>query len=84
MPDAPSKKKQPGGFGVALRLAWDLGYIIAIPAVLFGFGGAYLDKLYGTEPFVMLIGFAIAVTLSGIGVARKVRQAIAPEEGLGE
>ena len=77
---APTQKKESSGLGTALRLAWNLGYIIAIPAVLFGFGGAYLDKLYGSEPFLMLGGFAIAVTLSGIGVARKVRQAIVSDQ----
>ena len=57
---------------LALRLAWNLGFIIAIPAFAFGFGGAYLDKQLGTSPLFMLIGLAIALTLSSIGVKRRI------------
>ncbi|TSC58534.1 MAG: Uncharacterized protein Greene041619_544 [Candidatus Peregrinibacteria bacterium Greene0416_19] len=60
----------------ALRLAWNLGYIIAIPAAAFGFGGAYLDRYFGTSPFLLLLGFAIALTLSWIGVKRLIRTII--------
>ncbi|MDD5623177.1 MAG: AtpZ/AtpI family protein [Candidatus Peribacteraceae bacterium] len=62
------------GFLLSLRLAWSLGYIIAVPAVVFGFGGAYADKQFGTSPWLLLIGFALAVTLSGLGVYRKVKE----------
>jgi len=58
---------------LSLRLAWNLGYIIAIPVVLFGFSGAYLDKHFGTSPFLMLSGFTLAAVLSAIGVYRKVK-----------
>lgn len=56
------------------QLSWSIGWIVAIPAVAFGFGGAYLDRLYGTTPLFILLGFAIAVTLSGIGLYRKLRE----------
>ncbi len=59
---------------LALRLAWDLGYIIALPAALFGFGGAYLDKAYGTSPWLLLLGIALAMTISVLGVLRKLKQ----------
>ena len=65
---------------LALRLAWSLGYIIAIPAVLFGFGGAYLDKTLGTSPGFLLAGFAIAITLSYFGVRRKIKEITAAEK----
>lgn len=55
------------------ELAWSLGWIIAIPAVLFGFGGAYLDKALGTTPLFILLGLGSAVTLSGVGLYRKVK-----------
>jgi F0F1-type ATP synthase assembly protein I len=76
----PQSKEEKSSLLVAIKLAWDLGYIIAIPAVLFGFGGAYLDKYYGTTPFLMLAGFIIAITLSGLGVARKVRRIVSDTE----
>lgn len=65
---------------LAVRLAWNFGYIIAIPAVAFGFGGAYLDKQYGTSPTFILIGFALAMLLSGLGIWRMIRE-ITREQG---
>lgn len=61
---------------LAVRLAWNVGYIIAIPAVLFGFGGASLDKLWGTSPAFILIGFSVALALSGYGIWRKLKDII--------
>jgi len=73
--DTPGKKQpQELGFLLSLRLAWNLGFIIALPAVLFGFGGAYADKHFGTSPWFLLVGFTIAILLSGIGVYRKVKE----------
>jgi F0F1-type ATP synthase assembly protein I len=68
-----NEPKQLGLF-LSLRLAWSLGYIIAIPAVVFGFGGAYMDKYWGTSPNFLLIGFALACLLSMLGVYRKVKE----------
>ncbi len=61
---------------LALRLAWNLGYIIAIPAFLFGFGGAYADKYWGTSPLLLLLGMGCAILLSFFGVKRKVEEII--------
>jgi F0F1-type ATP synthase assembly protein I len=71
-----SAKQEPKelGFLLSLRLAWNLGYIIALPAVLFGFGGAYADKHFGTSPWLILMGFTLAILISGIGVYRKVKE----------
>ncbi len=57
----------------ALSLAWELGYLIAIPAVLFGMGGAYLDKHLHMSPLFMIAGFLLAFTTSSVFVYRKVR-----------
>ena len=57
----------------ALSLAWELGYLIAIPVALFGFGGAYLDTYFGTSPWCMLAGFVLAAALSFLAVMRKVK-----------
>ena len=59
---------------LAVRLAWNFGYIIAIPAALFGFGGAYLDKTWGTSPVFILIGLAVALAISGLGIWRVVKE----------
>ena len=58
----------------ALQLAWNLGYLIALPVVAFGFIGASLDRRLGTSPWCTLIGFILAIVLSGIAVWRKVRE----------
>ena len=59
---------------LAVRLAWNFGYIIAIPAALFGFTGAYLDKTWDTSPVLILIGFAIAIALSSLGIWRALKE----------
>lgn len=61
-----------------LALAGELGLIIAIPIVFFAFGGATLDKQFGTSPFLLITGCVIAFLLSSIAVFRKVRQTTRP------
>lgn len=58
----------------ALNLAWELGYIIALPIVILGFGGAWLDKKLGTPPLFILIGILVSLLISGIGVYRKIKE----------
>lgn len=73
----PSQTESPrvlSSIGLALRLAWNLGYIIAIPAVVLGFSGALLDRALGTSPLFVLLGFALAAVLSAIGVGKRVKQ----------
>lgn len=57
----------------SLELAFELGYLIAIPIVLFGLGGRFLDRWLGTSPWLLLAGIVLAIVLSGIGVSRKIR-----------
>ncbi len=60
------------GFG----FAWELGYMIAVPAVLFGFGGAALDRYLHMSPFFTLGGLLFAFVISFISVFRKIREII--------
>lgn len=62
------------GLMLSLRLAWNLGFIIAVPVAVFGFGGAYVDKYLQTTPIFVITGFALAIVLSGVGVYRKVKE----------
>lgn len=57
----------------SLELAFELGYLIAVPIVLFGLGGRFVDRWLGTSPWLLLIGIVLAVVLSGVGVSRKIR-----------
>lgn len=55
-----------------LNLAWQLGYTIAIPIVVLGFGGALLDKRLSSSPAFLLAGIALSIVISGIAVYRKI------------
>ncbi len=57
-----------------LGLAGQIGYLLAIPAVLFVIGGAWLDSYLGTKPVWTLVGIPVALTVSVMGVWRLVRQ----------
>lgn len=70
----PQKRPITADLLLAVRLAWSLGYIIALPAVLFGFGGAYLDKYFRTSPSFLLIGLALALGISAFGVYRRLKE----------
>lgn len=69
-------KKSPQLFN-ALSLAWELGYIIAIPIVVLGFGGALLDKKYATSPLFLLTGILLSILISSIGIYRKAKTILA-------
>lgn len=57
----------------ALNLAWELGYTIALPIAILGFGGAMLDKKIGTSPLFLLAGITLSIIISGIAVYRKIK-----------
>ncbi len=59
-----------GGWS-AVSLAWELGYTIALPIVLFALGGRLLDKRLDTSPWLLLAGIFIALIISGTGVYYK-------------
>jgi F0F1-type ATP synthase assembly protein I len=57
----------------AVSLVFELGYIIAIPAVVFGFAGAHGDKYMETSPLLTISGLACAFLLSAFVVIRRVK-----------
>lgn len=58
------------GAGIAL----ELGFLIAIPALVMGFGGALLDREFDTSPIFLLLGFVISLSLSCYGVYRMMKR----------
>lgn len=58
-------------FWQALNLAWELGYTIALPLVLFAVAGRYADRKFGTSPWLLLIGMAVAIGLTTILLIHK-------------
>ena len=51
-----------------------LGFIIALPAVAFGFGGAYLDRALGTSPLLVLVGLGVAIMSSSLWIHRFIQR----------
>ena len=54
-----------------MALAWELGYLIAIPLVAPTLGGRFLDKQLGTSPLLLLIGVVTAIISSSYMVYKK-------------
>lgn len=53
------------------RLALELGFIIAIPIVVFGLLGKYLDERFGADPIFKLAGLVLAITVTTIWLTRR-------------
>lgn len=70
MLETPQKQ----GFWQALGLAWELGYIIAIPIVILGLGGRFLDKHFHTSPWLFLAGVIISIVLTSFGLVWKFKK----------
>ncbi len=73
------KNQKPDSSWSALGLAWELGYMIAIPLVLFALIGRFLDKKLGTSPFLLLAGILISIGVTSWLVYRKTREIIEKE-----
>lgn len=63
----------------ALSLAWELGYSIALPLVVFALIGRWLDKKLETSPWLFLLGIVLAVSISSYLVYRKTMEIIRRE-----
>jgi hypothetical protein len=57
-----------------LSLVGQLGFIIALPAALFAYGGAILDRQLGTSPLFILLGLGLAIVSSSLWVYRFVQK----------
>ncbi|MBI4121930.1 MAG: AtpZ/AtpI family protein [Parcubacteria group bacterium] len=65
--------RQPSPWSLALRIMSDFGVTIAVPVVLFAWLGKRLDLHYQTSPWFLILGFALALLLSGTMVYRKAK-----------
>lgn len=68
----PGKKpiKNTSSFS-ALSLAWELGYLITIPLIVFALSGRWLDKHFNTSPIFLLIGLFFSLLITSIFVYQK-------------
>lgn len=55
-----------------VALCTELGFIIAVPLVLGVLGGVWVDRRFGTTPWVMLAGVIVALGFSTILVVRRI------------
>lgn len=67
-------KKERSTLWQVLSLAWNLGYLIAIPLVVFALLGRFLDKRFGTSPLALLAGIFISLVVTTIGVYKKTKE----------
>ena len=59
---------------LGIGFAMELGYSIAIPAIIFGLAGRYADKYFGSSPTFLLLGILFGCITSSINIFRKIRQ----------
>jgi len=57
-----------GSLWLSLSLAWQLGYLIIGPLIIFVLGGQLLDKILKTSPLFLLLGIIIAFSLTTVGI----------------
>ena len=67
--------KTNGTFSV-FSLAWELGYMIAIPLVALTLGGRFLDKKFDTSPLMLLVGVVVSIVFSTYAIYRKMSDVI--------
>jgi hypothetical protein len=59
-----------------VNLAFDMGFVIALPLVAFGLLGKYLDGRLGTEPWLTIVGILIAIISTTIWLTKKLKEYI--------
>lgn len=74
------KKDQKKDSWSAVGFAWELGYSITIPLVLFTLGGRLLDKKLGTSPWLLLIGLFVSIVITFYIVYQKLTKIIKDQD----
>lgn len=70
------KDKKNENFWPMASLAWELGYLIAVPLVVFALAGKFLDKKLGSSPWLLLGGIFFSLAVSSYMVYKKIIPAI--------
>lgn len=65
------KEKETDTKWSVISLAWQLGYIVAVPIVVFALLGRVLDKKLDTEPWLLLAGIFLSIITSTYLVYKK-------------
>ena len=69
----PSKSDRPY-YLFALKIVGNFGVAIAVPVVLFALLGQYLDEKFGTDPWLLILGFVLAALISGRIIYKKAKK----------
>jgi len=65
MPNKPINK------GELVSIALELGFIIALPVIAFGYLGKWLDGKFGSYPALTLVGILTAIVFTSFWMYRK-------------
>lgn len=65
------RKDQNSTVWTALGFAWQFGYTVAVPLVLFTLGGRLLDKRFGTHPWLLITGVLLSIIISTTALIAK-------------
>ncbi|HDH99331.1 MAG TPA: AtpZ/AtpI family protein [bacterium] len=68
MSPPPSKQKNKASFFYALSLGTELGFLIAIPLIIFLLLGLFLDKKFETFPIFLICGILIGLGATFVDV----------------
>jgi F0F1-type ATP synthase assembly protein I len=60
----------------SFSLIGQIGFAVAIPLVVFGLLGKYLDNKLNTSPYLLLVGLAIGTIIAFVTVVKIAKQAI--------
>lgn len=60
----------------SLNLFGQIGFGVAIPLVVLGLLGRYLDQKFGSSPYLTLAGIALAVVITFFYLRKVVQEAI--------
>lgn len=60
-----------------VNLAMEMGFVIALPLVLFALGGKWLDHKVGNQtPWFTLLGIVLAITATTVWLTKKLKEYI--------
>jgi hypothetical protein len=65
------RNPKPLGKWQVVGLAFELGYIIALPILFFALLGKYLDNLWHTDPWLKIAGVILALASSTVWLVRR-------------
>lgn len=63
-----------------IAIALEMGYLVALPLVIFAVAGAFLDRVFNTKPLILLISVLFAIIISTVLVYRKTKEMIDDSE----